>query len=429
VNASPWSERLGALPEPTDASFVSALSVAVVDSLVEALRAERGYLVRPEGDWERPSFKVQVARGFGGESLSKRRIKASTTVLKRVLDRGRGLVTSAPEDADVVASTSLREQQVLSVLCVPIFGRGQIRTVLYLDHRFHEGAFSPQDLRLVQAFGEQLGPALTIASQLSQLSGGAAADAVARMGRCLQAAGKVLESAPSRTAPRGQEPTPVVDDRTRTRVMLVDDHPIVRQGMRVIIDKQPDLLVCEVAASRTEALEKLSEARPDIVVVDLSLATGGDGLELLKDLRARQADLPMLVLSMHPESLYVERVLRAGARGYVAKQVGTDKLLGAIRQVLAGELYVSEESAQQLGRLAAGTEAPESPLQKLSDRELQVFSLIGAGQGTSQIAFDLTLSVKTIETYRTNIKRKLGLRDAAELVQHAVRWTQQQAGG
>ncbi|MBX3471738.1 MAG: response regulator transcription factor [Planctomycetes bacterium] len=213
----------------------------------------------------------------------------------------------------------------------------------------------------------------------------------------------------------------------RRRVLLVDDHPIVRQGLAALIDQQPDLQVCGQAESAAEALRLISTTHPDVALVDLSLK-GTSGLELLKDLRIRHPELPTIVVTMHAESLYAERVLRAGARGFVAKQEATEKVLTAIHRVLNGELYVSSETTERMLRrvVGGGGSGPATPEELLSDRELQVFQLLGMGRATRQIAKELHLSIKTIETYRANIKKKLNLNDGLELLQHAVRWAQDQ---
>ena len=214
--------------------------------------------------------------------------------------------------------------------------------------------------------------------------------------------------------------------RAKKRVLLVDDHPIVRQGLAALIDQQPDLEVCGQAESAADALKLVKGARPDVALVDLSLK-GTSGLELLKDLKIRHPELATIVVTMHAESLYAERVLRAGARGYVAKQEATEKVLTAIHRVLNGELYVSSETTERmLRRVVGGGTGPATPEELLSDRELQVFQLLGIGRATRQIAKELHLSIKTIETYRANIKKKLNLGDGLELLQHAVRWAQEQ---
>lgn len=209
----------------------------------------------------------------------------------------------------------------------------------------------------------------------------------------------------------------------KARVFVVDDHPIVRGGLAQLINQEADLQVCGEAADAAAAFEAIDALRPDVAVVDLSLH-GPDGLELVKHLRARHLDVPVVILSMHDETLYAERALRAGARAYLMKQEAAEQVLLALRRVLAGEIYVSDRMASRLiGQIAgARPAAGDSPVRCLSDRELDVFRRIGRGCGTRQIADDLHLSVKTVESYRTHIKEKLGLTSAVELVRCAVEW-------
>jgi DNA-binding NarL/FixJ family response regulator len=209
----------------------------------------------------------------------------------------------------------------------------------------------------------------------------------------------------------------------RCKVFLIDDHPIVRQGLALFIDREPDLMVCGEADGATSALQAIREAAPDFVVLDISL-DGPDGLELLKTLRVRYPNLPVLVLSMHDEAVYAERALRAGANGYIMKQEATDRVLTAIRHILSGDVYLSDRlTKRMLQQFVNGTVSPRDPLAKLSDRELEVYRLIGAGHSTRQIADELHVSTKTIESYQAHIKEKLALRNARELVQHAVEWS------
>ncbi len=209
----------------------------------------------------------------------------------------------------------------------------------------------------------------------------------------------------------------------KSRVFVVDDHPIVRQGLALMINREPDLEVCGEAEDAHAAVAAIERLRPDVVVVDISLH-GPDGIELVKTIRARDAHLPLLVLSMHDESIYAERALRAGAHGYIMKQEATERVLIAIRRILNGDVYLSDSAASrvvnQYVRGSAG--AIPAPVSVLSDRELEVFCLIGQGRGTREIADTLHLSVKTVETYQTHIKEKLSLRNARELVQHAIEW-------
>ena len=206
-------------------------------------------------------------------------------------------------------------------------------------------------------------------------------------------------------------------------VFLVDDHPIVRQGLTLLINQEADLVVCGEAQEMQSALRAIQSANPDILIVDLSLG-GPDGLELLKNIRVVSPRLPVLILSMHDESIYAERALRAGANGYIMKQEATQKVLVALRRILSGEIYVSERIANNmLQHYVHGAKHTEhSSISELTDRELEVFRLIGEGHGTRQIAETLHLSVKTVESYQAHIKEKLSLRTARELVQHAVEW-------
>ena len=206
-------------------------------------------------------------------------------------------------------------------------------------------------------------------------------------------------------------------------VFVVDDHPIVRQGLALLINQEPDLAVCGAAEEMQSALAAINAVRPDILIVDISL-NGPDGLELLKTFRITMPRLPVLILSMHDESLYAERALRAGANGYIMKQEATEKVLVALRRILSGEIYVSDRIANSMMRLyVRGANLSEhSSISELTDRELEVFRLIGEGHGTRQIAEALHLSVKTVESYQAHIKEKLSLRSARELVQHAVQW-------
>jgi DNA-binding NarL/FixJ family response regulator len=206
----------------------------------------------------------------------------------------------------------------------------------------------------------------------------------------------------------------------KCRVFLIDDHPIVRQGLALFIEREPDLMVCGQAEGATSALQAIPDLMPDFIVLDISL-DGPDGLELLKTLHARYPNLPVLILSMHDELAYAERALRAGANGYIMKQEATEKVLTAIRQILRGDIYLSERlTKRMLQQFVHGVLPPRDPLAKLSDRELEVYRLIGAGHGTRQIADELHVSTKTVESYQAHIKEKLALRNARELVQHAI---------
>src|SRR5271170_3375942 len=216
----------------------------------------------------------------------------------------------------------------------------------------------------------------------------------------------------------------------KCRVLLVDDHPIVRQGLALLIDREADLSVCGEAEGAHSAYHAIITLRPDIVVLDISLS-GPDGLDVLKEIRTTTTNLPVLILSMHDESIYAERAMRAGANGNIMKQEATEKVLIAIRRILQGEVYLSDRlTNSMLQQYVRGTSpTKKSPLVNLTDRELEVFRLIGEGHGTRQIADELHLSVKTIESYQAHIKEKLALRNARELVQHAIEWTVNLKGG
>jgi len=221
---------------------------------------------------------------------------------------------------------------------------------------------------------------------------------------------------------RSQEP--------KKKVLLVDDHPMMRQGLAQVINQQEDLVVCGQADDANGAMQLIASAKPDLGVVDLSLEDKS-GLELIKDIQALYPELPVLVMSMHDESLYAERVLRAGARGYVMKKAGGEVVLQAIRQVLSGKVYVSENmSAQILDRFSGVRSAKsQSPIETLTDREFEVFELIGEGCTTPEIAKRLRISPKTVDVYRQNLKQKLKLPSATSLIQHAVRWVETQNRG
>jgi DNA-binding NarL/FixJ family response regulator len=218
---------------------------------------------------------------------------------------------------------------------------------------------------------------------------------------------------------------PEVPRSEKRKVLIVDDHPIVRQGLRLMINEEPDLEVVGEAQSEREARAAIRELQPDVVIVDISLAQG-DGLELVRDVHAHHPGLPMLVLSMHDELIYAERLLAAGASGYIMKQAASDQLLVALRRVLAGGTYLSESLAQSLERSGrvGGQQAGAGvdPVKRLSNRELQVLSLIGRGQSSREAAEGLGLSVKTVETHRQSLKRKLNLATNAQLLQYAINW-------
>lgn len=208
-----------------------------------------------------------------------------------------------------------------------------------------------------------------------------------------------------------------------SRILIVDDHPLVREGLAARIGRQSGWEVCGEAESAEEALEQVGQTQPDLVVVDISLK-GGDGISLIRDIHSRFDYVKTLVSSMHDESLYAERALRAGASGYINKQEMPDKVLDAIQQVLNGKLYLSQRMTEQLlQRAVGGLQLRERmPVENLSDRELQVFRMIGKGLKSRQVADELHLSIKTVETHRENIKAKLGVRNSAELARQAVQW-------
>lgn len=217
-------------------------------------------------------------------------------------------------------------------------------------------------------------------------------------------------------------PSPATEKKSR--IYVVDDHPIVRQGLAMMINREPDLVVCGEAEEACTVLQALGSQNPDLIIIDISLS-GRDGLDLLKNIRARDSALPILILSMHDEAIYAERALRAGANGYIMKQEAAEMVLVAIRRILHHEIYVSERVANRmLKQYITGAPSPvESPLAGLSDRELEVFRLIGEGHSTRRIAEQLQLSIKTVESYQAHIKEKLSLRSARELVQLAIQWT------
>jgi DNA-binding NarL/FixJ family response regulator len=213
------------------------------------------------------------------------------------------------------------------------------------------------------------------------------------------------------------------------RIFLVDDHPVTREGLARLINLEPDLEVCGEANAAARAVTEIAAQKPDLAIVDVSLTTGPSGLELIKDLAARHPRLRMLALSTHDEKLYAERALRAGAKGYVMKQEPTECVMRAIRKILAGEVYLSQTMNERMLRKIAGPRSQPlaTEIEELSDRELEVYRLLGQGLGTRQIAANLHVSVSTVETYRAHIKEKLHIASAPELVRHAVEWVHSQA--
>jgi DNA-binding NarL/FixJ family response regulator len=219
----------------------------------------------------------------------------------------------------------------------------------------------------------------------------------------------------------------IAEPKPPARILIVDDHPLFREGLRQLVDREPGLSVCGEAADAEEARRLVPELQPDLVIVDISLG-GASGIDLIKSLKADDPELPLLVVSMHDESLYAERALRAGALGYVMKHEPPKTVKTAIHRVLAGEVYLSEKMAASLiTKLVRGSNGAEaSPVNSLSDRELEVFRLLGQGKGRREIAQELNLTVPTINSFSARIKEKLRLKNSAELLLHAIRWTQEQ---
>lgn len=208
-----------------------------------------------------------------------------------------------------------------------------------------------------------------------------------------------------------------------TRILIVDDHPLVRQGLIGLISTQPDFEVCGEASGISEAKKVAAESQPDVAIIDLTLEDGS-GIDLLKDLRVTHPDLKLIVLTMHDELVFAERALRAGALGYVNKQEVSRTIISAIREILAGNLYLSQRTTERMVRLAVGAQsrAAESPISRLTDREVEVFEMIGRGLTSRQIAAKLDLSPKTIDAHRERIKQKLELKNVTELTKHAIQW-------
>jgi len=219
-------------------------------------------------------------------------------------------------------------------------------------------------------------------------------------------------------------PTKKKNEPLKKRILIVDDHPMMRQGLAQLINQEPDLCVAWEAGNAGQAMNVISANTPDIIIADISLPDK-NGLELIKDIRVLCGS-PILVISMHDEKLYAERVLRAGGRGYIMKQEGGKLLMEAVRQVLNGQIYVSGRMSAKIleGLSGRRAEVSDSPMEQLSDREFEVFRLIGEGKGTRDIARKLHLSVKTVEAHRANIKERLNLHSATELVRHAIRWVE-----
>jgi DNA-binding NarL/FixJ family response regulator len=212
------------------------------------------------------------------------------------------------------------------------------------------------------------------------------------------------------------------------RLLIVDDHPLFREGLRQIIERDPDLNVCGEAANSAEALALIPRIHPDLVLVDISLG-GSSGIDLIKAIKSQYDELPVLVVSMHEESLYAERALRAGAMGYIMKHEPGKTVKAAIHKVLGGEMYLSEKmSSTVISKFMRGQgDRPASPIELLSDRELEVFRMLGQGKGTRQIAHDLDITVATVNSFRNRIKEKLHLKTATEVMLHAIQWSREEA--
>ena len=233
---------------------------------------------------------------------------------------------------------------------------------------------------------------------------------------------------PSASSPKTPPPPPPAVKAERKRILIVDDHPFMRAGLAQLIEKQPGMTVCGEAGEPSAALAELSKGSVDLVLTDITMP-GRSGIEFIKDMIAQYPALPILVVSMHDELIYAERALRAGARGYIMKEAGGENLLAALRQVLSGLVYVSPKMSSRIldnlsGRKPRGS---QSPIEKLTDREFEVFQLIGHGKSTREIAKQLHLSSKTVDVHRAHIKEKLSLTDVTALVRHAVRWVETQS--
>ncbi|MFH0976856.1 MAG: response regulator transcription factor [Spirochaetota bacterium] len=213
-------------------------------------------------------------------------------------------------------------------------------------------------------------------------------------------------------------------NKTKKKLIIVDDHPVVRQGLRIIIEDEEDLTVCGETGNPNEAIKMIGEHNPDIVLVDIRLEGNANGLDLVKSMQQRYPSIPSLVISMHDDNIYAERAIMAGARGYIMKSEAEKDIITAIRDILAGNLYLRNATSLNIisKMLHKSSDQLESSIDRLSDREFEVLQLMGNGLGTQKIAKQLNLSVNTIETHRRNIRKKLNLKDSDELVQYAIRW-------
>lgn len=232
----------------------------------------------------------------------------------------------------------------------------------------------------------------------------------------------------SSTKPKQLPPRPKPPAATKKRIMIIDDHVIVRQGLTHLINQEIDLMVCGEAEDGQKGLSEIDRLKPDVVLLDVSLP-GMNGIEFLKNAKARHPDLPIVVLSMHDESLYAERALRAGALAYLMKKSSSDEVIAALRCALRGEFYLSGNTGAALLKkfLSNQPQQSTSPVAVLSDRELEVFEMIGRGKTTRELAEALHLSTKTIDAHRMHIKEKLNLRSVTELIQHAVRYVESES--
>ena len=223
-----------------------------------------------------------------------------------------------------------------------------------------------------------------------------------------------------------KSPSEALNSTAKARVMIVEDHAVVLQGLSNLIDDEPDMTVVSGAESFEQAIDRIPQFKPDVVIVDITLGDRS-GLDLIKQLHDEHPSLPVLALSMHDETLYAERALRAGAKGYIMKKEAMDKVMTAIRRVLGGEIYISEKMASRMvNKLIEGrSSGSATPLEQLSDREFEVFNLISQGIGPTEIANRLGVSVKTVETHREHVKQKLGLKSGAELTRFSLQWAMQ----
>jgi DNA-binding NarL/FixJ family response regulator len=215
---------------------------------------------------------------------------------------------------------------------------------------------------------------------------------------------------------------------TKTRIFIVDDHPLLRRGLAELINREIDMVFCGEAEDSPTAMKLIGQIKPDLVIVDISLK-GYNGIELIKNIKAFDPKIQVLVLSMHDESVYAMRVLKAGAKAYVMKQEVVDKVMEAVRRIRAGKVFVSERVASRMldQVVVGGDPAPDSPVDLLSDRELEIVNMIGSGLPTREIAAKLHISIKTVESHRARIKEKLNLQNAIQLVQFCVRWVEEGA--